>query len=270
MCGINLVLNYPDLGEKAIQKMMEATLHRGPDHSSWIKVTSGIYVAGNRLKIYDLGEAGNQPVTTEDGKSLLVWNGALYNYQELKNVLLDKGILFKSQSDAEVLIQWLRIYGLDGVKQLQGMFAFVYVDKENERIIVGRDPYGKKPLYYSHQDQQWLFSSEARAIVQSGLIEKKMDESQYLPYFYSRHSFPDKSFFREVRQILPGQVLVLDFFGHQHVSLKLAVKQEQIPLPNLREFKEKVVDAVVKHFNADVPVGIFLSGGADSSLLLHT
>ena len=270
MCGVNLILNFPDSGEKAIQKMMEATLHRGPDHSSWIEVTPAIYLAGNRLKTYDLGETGNQPLLTEDGKSLLVWNGALYNYQELKNALLDKGILFKSESDAEVLIHWLRIYGLDGVQQLQGMFAFVFVDRENERIIIGRDPYGKKPLYYFHQDRQWLFSSEARAIIQSGLIEKKMDESQYLPYFYSRHSFPDKSFFKGIMQVLPGQVMVLDFLGHQHSSLKLAVKQEQIPMPHLAEFREKLGDAVVKHFHADVPVGIFLSGGADSSLLLHT
>ena len=159
MCGVNLILNFPDSGEKAIQKMME--------------VTPAIYLAGNRLKTYDLGETGNQPLLTEDGKSLLVWNGALYNYQELKNALLDKGIFFKSESDAEVLIHWLRIYGLDGVQQLQGMFAFVFVDRENERIIIGRDPYGKKPLYYFHQDHQWLFSSEARAITQSGLIEKK-------------------------------------------------------------------------------------------------
>src|SRR5690606_4591972 len=159
MCGINLVLNFPDSGETAIQKMMEATLHRGPDHSSWTQVAPAIYLAGNRLKIHDLGDKGNQPLVTEDGKFLLVWNGALYNYQELKNALLDKGILFKSESDAEVLIHWLKIYGLDGVKQLQGMFAFVFVDRENGSITIGRDPYGKKPLYYFHQDHQWLFSS---------------------------------------------------------------------------------------------------------------
>jgi asparagine synthase (glutamine-hydrolysing) len=270
MCGINLILNFPGSGERAIQKMMEATLHRGPDHSSWTEVTPAIYLAGSRLKIHDLGDTGNQPLVTEDGKSLLVWNGALYNYQELKNALLDKGILFKGKSDAEVLIHWLRIYGLNGVKQLQGMFAFVFVDRENGRITIGRDPYGQKPLYYFHQDHQWIFSSEARAIVQSGLIEKQIDGSQFLPYFYSRHSFPDRSFFLAVRQVLPGQIMVLDFLGHQHSSLKLVVREEQIDLPHLAEFREKLVDAVAKHFYADVPVGIFLSGGADSSLLLHT
>src|SRR5690606_37057419 len=126
-------------------------------------------LAGSRLKIHDLGDIGNQPLVTEDGNFLLVWNGALYNHQELKNFLLDKGILFKSKSDAEVLIHWLKIYGLDGVKHLQGMFAFVFVDREIGRITIGRDPFGQKPLYYFHQDHQWLFSSEARAIVQSGL-----------------------------------------------------------------------------------------------------
>src|SRR5690554_1738623 len=101
MCGINFVLNFPEVGEEAIQRMMAATLHRGPDHSAWLKVAPGIFLAGNRLKIHDLGEAANQPVVAEDGQAVLVWNGALYNYQELRNELLGKGLVFTSRSDAE-------------------------------------------------------------------------------------------------------------------------------------------------------------------------
>ncbi|MEX2593010.1 MAG: asparagine synthase (glutamine-hydrolyzing) [Anditalea sp.] len=270
MCGINLVLNHPEKGEEAIQKMMNASRHRGPDHSAWLKAAPGIYVAGSRLKILDLGEAGNQPVTTEDGKAVLVWNGALYNYQDLRNELLGKGVVFGSRSDSEVLIHWLKLFGEEGVKQLQGMFAFAFVDKEKGKVIVGRDPYGKKPLYFNHQNDQWLFSSEARAIVLSGVVMKRMDVSQYVPYFYSRHTFPDLSFFKGIGQVMPGTVMAFDFTGHHYVSISLEINREQVDLPSVTDFREMILDAVLKHFHADVPVGMILSGGADSSLLLHS
>ena len=102
MCGINLILNDEE-GEAAIQRMMEATAHRGPDHSAWLKVGEGVFMAGNRLKTHDLGTAGNQPIVLEDGTAALVWNGALYNYDELRNQLLGQGVLFTSRADAEVL-----------------------------------------------------------------------------------------------------------------------------------------------------------------------
>lgn len=270
MCGINLVLNYPDQGREAIQKLMRSTCHRGPDHSAWQIVASGIFVAGNRLKTVDLGEAGNQPIVTQDGKGILVWNGALYNYHELKNRLLAKGIFFKSRSDSEVLANWLKIFGEEGVADLKGMFAFAFVDKEKEKIIVGRDLYGKKPLYYYHHNDQWLFSSETKGIAMSGLMEKLIDGSQYLPYFYSRHTFPDLTFFKGINQVMAGKVMVLDFAGHLISCLDLLPKKEQIILPTVERFRGMMLDAVLSHFDAEVPVGIILSGGADSSLLLHT
>lgn len=270
MCGINLVLNFSEGGEEAIQEMMAATRHRGPDQSAWLHVSSGIFLAANRLKIHELGEAGNQPVVNEDGEGILVWNGALYNCQELKNELLEGGVVFKSRSDAEVLIHWLRTFGEKGVGRLQGMFALIFVDKKKHKMIIARDLFGKKPLYYYHKDNQWLFSSEARGITASGLVGKALDATQYLPYFYSRHTFPDKSFFRYVNQLMPGKVLVLDFHGRLISEDSLEIKEERIDLPTVPEFREMVLDLVLKNFHADVPVGVILSGGVDSSLLLHT
>ena len=270
MCGINLVLNCPEKGEEAIQKMMKASRHRGPDHSAWLKAAPGIYLAGNRLKILDLGKAADQPIMTEDGKAFLVWNGALYNYQDLRNELLEQGVVFESRSDSEVFLHWLKLFGEKGVKQLQGMFAFAFVDKEEGKIIVGRDPFGKKPLYFNHQNGQWLFSSEARALAMSGLVAKQLDASQYIPYYYSRHTFPDHSFFEGIGQVMPGQVMVFDFTGYQHADIRLKIIQEQVDLPDVESFREMVLDAVLKQFHADVPVGMIFSGGADSSLLLQT
>lgn len=270
MCGINLVLNYPEKGSEAIEKLMKATCHRGPDHSQWQKIAPGIFMAGNRLKTVDLSEAGNQPISTLDGKGILVWNGALYNCEELKNQLLIKGVLFKSRSDSEVLVNWLRIYGKDGVHELKGMYAFIFVDQEKERIIVGRDPYGKKPLYFHHQHDKWIFSSEAKAIAFSGIIDPEVDKTQFLPYFYSRHTFPDKSFFKGIFQLKAGNVWELNFEGLRISSKTMVPKSEKIQIPTLGEFKGMVGDAVLSHFDAEVPVGIILSGGADSGLLLHT
>jgi asparagine synthase (glutamine-hydrolysing) len=226
-------------------------------------------MAGNRLKILDLGEAANQPVMTKDEKAVLVWNGALYNYQDLRNELLGKGVVFESSSDSEVFIHWLKIFGEEGLERLEGMFSFVFVDKEKEKVIVGRDPFGKKPLYFFHQNNQWIFSSEARAIHHSGIVMKSMDISQYVPYFYSRHSFPDRTFFSGIKQVMPGKVMVFDYSGRQLACIGLKIGEGQRDLPGLRDFREMLLDSVLKNFHADVPVGVILSGGADSSLLLH-
>jgi asparagine synthase (glutamine-hydrolysing) len=268
MCGVNFILNYKE-GEHAIQRMMEATAHRGPDHSSWRKVGEKIFLAGNRLKTHDLGEAANPPVFLEDGTAALVWNGALYNYDELKNQLLAEGVVFTSRADTEVLIHWLRSRGEEGIKKIEGMFSLIFLNRTDERVIVARDSHGKKPLYYSRGNSQWLFSSEARGIIASGLIGKTIDSSQYLPYFYSRHSFPEKSFFQDVKQVQPGEILSIDFAGHLMSTSKVEREQGPTALPNLPRFKEMVLDAVIKNFQADVPVGLILSGGVDSTLLFH-
>ncbi|WP_194775477.1 asparagine synthase (glutamine-hydrolyzing) [Pararhodonellum marinum] len=270
MCGINLVLNNRDNGELAIQQMMEATRHRGPDQSDWIKVDQGVWLAGNRLKILDLRDIANQPVFSKDGKGILVWNGALYNYQDLRNELLDQGIVFETQSDSEVLVNWLRVFGQKGVSKLQGMFAFVFVDQEDQTIIVGRDPYGKKPLYYWESDGTWLFSSETKGILAAGLYRKKLESAQFLPYFYSRHTFPEETFFQNIFQWLPGKVMLLDYKGDILNQFYLEIFKRPIKLPSQNDFREMLTDAVLKHFHADVPVGIILSGGVDSTLLLQT
>ena len=269
MCGINLILNYQE-GEAAIQRMMAATAHRGPDQSAWLKVAEGVFMAGNRLKTHDLGTAGDQPIVLEDSTAALVWNGALYNYDELRNQLLGQGVLFTSRADAEVLIHWLQQYGEEGIRHLAGMFALIFIDRRAGKVIVARDFHGKKPLYYSNQNMQWLFSSEARGVVASGIFKKELNKSQYLPYFYSRHAFPDKSFFQNVKQVQPGGILTIDLSGNLISSSSMEAEHVPVELPSLQQFQEMVVDAVIKNFQADVPVGLILSGGVDSTLLLHS
>jgi len=270
MCGINLIINSPESSSLPIEKMMEATRHRGPDHSAWLDAGEGVFVAGNRLKILDLGDLPNQPITTADGNGILVWNGALYNYQDLRNILLDEGVSFQTRSDSEVLIHWLQQHGADGVDKLEGMFAFAYVDKSKKKVILARDTSGKKPFYYTHDIDKWAFSSEARGVLASGLVNPSLDHSQFLPYYYSRHTFPEATFYEGVKQFPAGIVRVIDFTGNQIEEKSIANSYEAIEMPTSGQFKEHLIDAVLKHFHAEVPVGIILSGGADSALLLNT
>ncbi|MBT0812435.1 asparagine synthase (glutamine-hydrolyzing) [Litoribacter ruber] len=271
MCGINFLVNPGNDGQQKIRAMMEATQHRGPDHSDWVGVDIHLFVAGNRLKILDLGDLANQPIITSDGNGILVWNGALYNYQDLRNELLDHGVSFSTQSDSEVLIQWLKLFGAEGALKLEGMFSFVFVDKSKKSILVARDVTGKKPLYYFHKQNQWAFSSETVGIMASELINAQLDTEQLLPYFYSRHPFPENSLYKDVKQLRPGKLLELNFEGEivSDISLEQGLVQTE-KLPNLEEFENLLLDAVLKHFHAEVPVGVILSGGADSSLLLKT
>ncbi|AWW30875.1 asparagine synthase (glutamine-hydrolyzing) [Echinicola strongylocentroti] len=269
MCGINLAMNFSESGKTAIQQMMKATAHRGPDLSAWCKINDQLFVAGNRLKTVDLGDWSNQPVQIDDGAFTLVWNGAIYNSDDLRNQLLQGGVAFESRSDSEVLLQWLKTHGASGVKALQGMYALVFVHRESKEVIIARDPHGKKPLYYFHHNNRWLLSSEARGILASGLTPKRLGSGQLVPYFYSRHSFPDKSFFQQVQQILPGKVLQLDFEGNITGEFQTEIPSHHQKLPDKEDFRSLLTDAVLKHFQADVPVGVLLSGGADSSLLLQ-
>ncbi|MBD8488672.1 asparagine synthase (glutamine-hydrolyzing) [Echinicola sp. CAU 1574] len=269
MCGINLILNFSAEGEKAIIKMMEAIRHRGPDHSEWLAVNEELYLAANRLKTIDLGDWANQPVNVKDSY-FLCWNGALYNAEDLRNRLLQLGEAFQSRSDSEIIIKWLSKYGADGIVDFQGMYSILFIDKVSKILVAARDQFGKKPLYYFHQSNKWIFSSEAKAIAQSGIVPSEIDSAQYLPYFYSRHSLPVDSFYRDVKQLLPGEIMSIDFEGNLLEHKKLSFQGISVRLPDKQHFKMLLTDAVLNHFQADVPVGILLSGGADSSLLLST
>ncbi len=267
MCGISLLIDNSSQAAAKIRQMMEANRHRGPDHSDLAKVSDGLWIAGNRLKILDLSEASNQPFWSEDKKCVLVWNGALYNYQDLRNQLLDLGYHFKTNSDSEVFLFWLKAHGLSRIAELKGMFAFVFANLDQQELIIARDPSGEKPLYYHQEGEQWIFSSEARGVL-AGLDQKaSVDPTQFLPYYYSRHSFPDASFHQGVKQLLPGKGLVLNFEGKKIREFEWKHRIDQKEPCSQQAFESKLKDAVLKNFHTERHVGIILSGGADSSLL---
>lgn len=265
MCGINVILGGHLHAEQLAEQMMQATAHRGPDFSSFTKVDEKVYFAANRLKILDLTEGSNQPMWNKEKDAVLAWNGALYNYQDLRNTLLDLGYRFQTNSDSEVLLYWLRHFGKKGIEQLKGMFSIAYADLRQKIVLILRDPSGEKPLYFSQSNNAWVFSSEARPLTLA--TDKKIDEKQFLPYFYQRHSSPDRSFFEGVHQVLSGTGFQFDLEGK--LLEKFSWKHpKQVELPaSQNSFEELLKDAVLKNFHTERQVGTVLSGGADSSLI---
>lgn len=270
MSNIHLVLNYPEKGERAVQVMMCSSGQGTPYPMGQLNVAPFLTLGKNRFHSREPGDDDRQSMTTKDGQFILVWDGTLYNRYELRNELLRQNQVFESHSNTEVLIQWLRRYGTTGINRLEGVFTLFFVNKEKGEIIIARDRHGQKPLYYAEIAGRWVFSSEARAIADSGLIEKKLEESQYPPYFYSRHSFPDKSFFSGINQLGAGEVKELDFSGHLTENHRIDTTTRRLQLAGIDELRESLLDSVLKHFHSEDPVGISLSGGVDSSLLLHT
>lgn len=263
MCGIHLIWGK-DASETAILSMLRQSRHRGPDQQASLNPWPGLWLGINRLKILHPGPEADQPFWASDKKSLLIWNGELYNYQEIKNSLIDLGITFTSRSDTEVVLHTLRIFGTEGIKKLEGMFALIYADVTEKSVLVARDKNGEKPLYYSQNEGSLTISSEIRCIQQ--VTSPALDVSQIAPYVYLRTPLLNHTFYKEIKEWKPDHLSKI----HSPSSFQF-IQNPSPPPPNseptYETFKTLLTDAVLKQFHADAPVGIQLSGGADSSLL---
>lgn len=274
MCGIAGVVSREKVEElvSIAQNVQKALNHRGPDDR-------GIYYSPNqnttlihtRLSILDLTPAGHQPMSSLDGRYWITFNGEVYNFQALRTELQRQGEVFRSQTDTEVL---LRLYQLEGAKcldRLRGMYAFAIWDEQEERCFIARDPLGIKPLYYWHSGTTLVFASELRAVLASRLPEKRLNAQGLLGYFLTG-SVPEPHTLIEGVHCLPAghwlswqtghlnqqQYWHLDFQSPQNLT-----EQDAIDLTH-----HALLDSVQHHFVSDVPVGVFLSGGIDSSSIV--
>lgn len=282
MCGINLLVDHQKQtgSEEAIRKMTDALHHRGPDANRVCRIDAGgkdLYIANNRLKIIDLSEQGNQPMQcSEQGKAgtryTLSYNGELYNHFELKNELLRMGYSFHSNTDTEVLLYALVAWGEEALPRLQGMFAFIFYDKEEGLLLIARDRYAMKPLYYHSSETYLIASSELRGIFASGLVKKELNEPQVYHYLQFRYAQKPQTFYKEVFELLPGHCLVGK--AGEKPSLKAfsspakPVFEPSSPDKLLNQLEERLTDALFSHLHTDRGVGLFLSGGVDSTLML--
>ncbi|HET8860231.1 asparagine synthase (glutamine-hydrolyzing) [Marivirga sp.] len=273
MCGITGVFAFNEIGRFNLPNISLATEtleHRGPDFQ---KVFVGDFVAlgHRRLSIIDLNPQSNQPMSAEDGRYQLVFNGEIYNYKLLRQELESKGVQFKTESDTEVLLQLLIHEGKDALNILNGFFAFAFYDQQKEEMLVARDRFGIKPLYYLEDEDRFIFASELKAILKFG-IEKTIDTTSLYTYLQLNYLPAPMSMVKGVKKLMPGKYAIVkkksieinSYYELKNTFEKPFQGSYEDAQVQLKELMEKAVE---RRLVADVPLGTFLSGGVDSSII---
>jgi asparagine synthase (glutamine-hydrolysing) len=265
ICGIASPVGPPD--PERLAAMSAMLVHRGPD-SGGEHFDGPVALGARRLSIIDL-EGGDQPITSEDGACTVVQNGEIYNFPELRRELERDGHTFRTRCDTEVHLHLYERHGPDFARRLRGMFAVAIWDARRRRLVLARDRYGIKPLYYRHVGGVLEFASELRALPRGEI------DLDALEAFLAFNSIPSPySIFREIRKLPPGHVLVWEEDGA--VQLERYARPGPVPAEELRtddeaelleELRARLRDSVRAHLLADVPVGVLLSGGVDSAAL---
>ena len=272
MCGIAGIINFDKIyPEKCLDDMLFSMIKRGPDHTG--KACSDHYKIGmNRLSIIDLG-TGNQPIYNNDSTIFTVLNGEIYNYVELRNELEKKGYRFKTNSDTEVLVYLFEDMGPNLVNKLNGMFSFCIVDLKNDIFYVFRDNYGIKPLYYSFNNGTLIFASEAKAILSSGIIKTTLNVNSIAEYLHYSYVPSPNTAFKNILKLEAGNYLKFDRKGlkiNKWYNLNDYVFDKQKDISTIsvvEQIKPIFSNAIKLQMRSDVPLGVSLSGGLDSSLL---
>jgi len=267
MCGI-AGFNWNDLN--LITKMIHSLKHRGPDGSGKF-LNDNISLGNTRLAIIDLTDKGKQPLHNEDESCWITFNGMIYNYEEVRKNLEEKGHNFYSNTIAEVVIHAYEEYSYNCLNQFNGQFAFCIYDDVKQELFLARDKFGIKPLYYYYKDNCFIFASEIKTILEYD-FENKINKEALREYFTYRFTFAPNTILQNIFKIKPSQYLIFDLKTnhlsfHQYYSLKIdarpPVTSNKLSITSFKLMK----NAVKQRLKADVPVCTFLSGGIDSSLV---
>ena len=273
MCGIVGKYNFASdepVAPQLLTVMCDKITYRGPDDS-------GIYHCGpvglghRRLSIIDLSPLGHQPMASDDKKLWIVFNGEIYNFQQLRRQLESLGYRFVSNCDTEVIIYMYRQYGAECLQYLRGMFAFAIWDQECEQLFLARDRIGKKPLFYYCDGKHFLFASEIKSLLVDPVVAKVIDPQALYDYFCYLYVPDPKTIYRHIRKLEPGHYLVCSRQGIAdkqywdiHFHHKLASTREEIAA----QLRTLLDESVGLRMISDVPLGAFLSGGIDSSAVV--
>lgn len=281
MCGIAGIAALrgaiPDLPER-VATMCLAIRHRGPDDNG-VELCAGSRVAlGNqRLAVRDLSPAGHMPMVNAAGNLRITYNGEIYNADDVRRHLKRAGFRFRSTSDTEVILHGYELWGDDVVSRLRGMFAFAVVDERNNgaKLFLARDPLGIKPLYYAVTSDTFVFASECRAIVRSGLVSREISPNALVTYLRLGSVPAPLTIYRDIRALTAGAMLTIDLDGN--AATPSPRTYWTLPPPDQRRATEHraradlravLVDSVTRHLVSDVPLGAFLSGGIDSTAIV--
>jgi len=249
--------------------MTDAIRHRGPDDSG-IALLGPAALGQRRLSIIDLSPTGHQPMQTADGRFTLVYNGELYNFPELRRVLEAEGFRFRGSSDTEVVLNAFARWGTEAFRRFAGMFAVAVWDAFTRRLILARDRFGIKPLYFARAEQAIVFGSEIKALLASGRLTRRMSWPALHEFLYYGNALGKRTLFDGVARLLPAHYLAFDEGGFQDHCFWSVRDLPSVP-DGLSEatssVREHLEHAVQDHLISDVPVGVFLSGGIDSSAI---
>ncbi|CAN5844826.1 asparagine synthase (glutamine-hydrolyzing) [soil metagenome] len=271
MCGINGIIYLNSKSDSRLQvgRMNDALAHRGPDDAG-VFCEPGIALGHRRLSIIDLSSAGHQPMSFSNERYMIVYNGELYNFREIRNELND--VAFKTNSDTEVILAAYAQWGEKCLDHFNGMFAFAIYDKITQDLFIARDRLGIKPVYYTQTNDHLAFSSELRGLFASGLVKKKLDENALQDYLRYQTVHAPATIIENVQLLLPGHFIKVSN-GTTEIKCwwKLQVKPTSAN-PTKEEaqinVRKLLRDAVERRLIADVPFGAFLSGGIDSSIVV--
>ena len=271
MCGIVGVLNFDGepVDADLLERMTDAVAHRGPDGEGYY-FGNGIGFGHRRLAIIDLSDAARQPMPNERGDVLLTYNGEIYNFQELRAELESAGHRFRSATDSEVIVHGYEQWGDECVTRLNGMFAFGLWDAGARRLLLARDRYGIKPLYYWRDRSSVLFANEIKALLAHPRVSVSVDPHALLEYFTFQNIFTDRTLFAGIRMLGAGQVMAIGPEGSVgcRTYWDYHFREPDAPLDDHREYTEELqrlfVQAVNRQLVSDAPVGAYLSGGMDS------
>lgn len=271
MCGICGMVNTHNKEKVSLDillRMRDALIHRGPDDAGEL-LDMNVGLAMRRLNVIDLN-TGHQPIHNEDETVWIVFNGEIYNFLELRNDLEKKGHIFYTKSDTEVIVHLYEEEGAECAVKLNGMFAFALWDKPKKRLLLARDRMGQKPLYYAFKNGQFIFSSEIKSLLQHPFLSRELDLDSLNEYFTFEYIPAPRSIFKEIKKLPASHTMILEggnlqierywnpqFTGSNNIS---EVEAEEKLLLLMKQ-------SVKRHLIADVPIGVFLSGGIDSSTI---
>jgi asparagine synthase (glutamine-hydrolysing) len=272
MCGINGIYGLEKLQDllKIIHRMNEAIAHRGPDASGTFH-SKNVVLGHQRLKIIDLSESANQPFHSSNGRYTLVFNGEIYNYQQIRKEL-EEDFVFRTNSDTEVLLNAFTKWGKSCLQKLNGMFAFAIWDDEVESLFLARDRMGIKPLYYAFQDGTFVFSSEVKAVLRSGLVKREFNQNSLYEYLNYQTVYGENTILDDVKMIPPASWITIQdnqIETGEYWQIEAPKNRTYSSFEELKvQIAEKFGESIQKRMIADVPFGAFLSGGIDSSIVV--
>ena len=271
MCGFVGFVGKQSKEEKRkiIKDMADMIIHRGPDSDGYY-IDDNVALGFRRLSIIDL-DKGSQPIYNEDKSMVIVFNGEIYNYKELKEELINKGHKFKTNTDTEVILHGYEEYKEELFNKLRGMFSFVIYDIKNNTLLGVRDPFGIKPFYYYKNDKEFMFASEIKGMLVNPNFKKEINDKSLKMYLIFQYSVFEETFFKNVYKLKPGHYFI---YKNNNLEVKeyfdIIYQKEDKPYEEYQREITKVLEDSIKYHKvtSDVEVGSYLSGGVDSSYVV--